>query len=1412
MPTNPLDATALQYFITSPAGGAIPTAATPIGGIVLDLVGKNGVRLFSQVSASSLFKGYNFSDKSLTVGTLTGVDRDLLGGGLQSAAVRLTLYDGDSARGDFDYQDLSLSLDGARLGSLSDLLTYSHDSKGGNVSVGDGFANEKTATGWISVASADLKRLFDKLQTDPTKSSIFEVISKDGDIQYYDFTAGIDASFSNVVVAPNAAPTFTSFAAAVKSTNEDTQVAISFADLQSQGNEADADGTVTGFEVKAVSTGSLKIGADAATATAWDASTNNTVDATKSAFWTPALNANGSSENAFTAVAKDNTGALSSTPIQAKVAVAAVNDAPVAVADSLAATEDTAVTYTAAQLLGNDTDVEGQTLSIASVTSGSGGTAVRNNDGTVAFTPTANFNGSANFSYIASDGTSNSTASTVNVTVAAVNDAPVAVADSLAATEDTAVTYTAAQLLGNDTDVEGQALSIASVTSGSGGTAVRNNDGTVTFTPAANFNGSANFSYIATDGTSNSTASTVNVAVAAVNDPVVWNQEISSSNYLDPAFSPQLLASVSGALAASDIDTIDTLSFTPTPQVGNVGEFVITPVDTSSSSWTYTGDSAKLSAIASNQIETFDVNVNDGAGSTAGPKSVVVNVVAANASNNVVLDGPGSGTIDGVAFKGLSDLYLQAGKDIASIKPLGSLAGNLIGGAGIDTLDYSAYGSAVNVNLDSTSPGNATAVGGVTSGFEDVVGTGFADVIIGDGNANTLLGGDGNDTVAGGAGVDHVNLGAGKNTLLVGQNDLVDDVYSSTAGAWNTIGLTADSIKLPAIFNPGLTGSSYSDTYLIGDARGPGQSTQITLNGTDNSETLDLSGAILRKDVNDSNSGIGKIDLLGGNDVFVTSPYLEGYQDTNDLADPDNIGFGPGEKIYVDGGSGSDSATVLIDRSVLEQLGQSQTDLGEAQLTNEEQAQSLDDLYLLSTISQGAAGDVAAVLGSDPTIDLGNFSTGYILSNFEHVSTEFILPFKPNDPIATTTSTSQAIVDAPVVVGADGVVNANASDIVSTLAVDPTAQSQATTQLLAVGVERSRITAGGDLRLSSAVNGTATTTAESTADNAYATLINGFQTGVEASPVRVGGDAALNINVAGDYTTNAINVATPVDAGGAADVTATSVALTQGLRNSSINVAGSATTAITSSLDSTTSASSVSALDGVRANGNSQARGIVNNGGQNIVIGDSGVFNLSTQVNSDVLAESVRSLATGQSTLQAQGMRLGDGGISSGGVMSITDTAQLQGDLSASSVLRRATATQTSSSVLGIRDGSLTTGDGLNAVVSATGNTNVMSESVAANSLASSTQTEAYALFNANGLGGDHLIAGDSATISALANNTNITRAISVAGDSSANSSQNQVGGIYMYNITAGDNGSLLAGATGLISTQANSIHQEAAA
>ena len=130
------------------------------------------------------------------------------------------------------------------------------------------------------------------------------------------------------VTAVNDAPTLTAFAAALDTTPANTEVQITFAEFQAQGTEADVDGTVTAFVVKAVSTGTLKIGTSAGTATAWAAETNDTVDVTRQAYWTPATNASGTL-NAFTAVAKDDRGAESATPVQAQVAVTAVNSAPI---------------------------------------------------------------------------------------------------------------------------------------------------------------------------------------------------------------------------------------------------------------------------------------------------------------------------------------------------------------------------------------------------------------------------------------------------------------------------------------------------------------------------------------------------------------------------------------------------------------------------------------------------------------------------------------------------------------------------------------------------------------------------------------------------------------------------------------------------------------------------------------------------------------------------------------------------------------------------------------------------------------------------------------------------------------------------------------------------------------------------
>lgn len=115
----------------------------------------------------------------------------------------------------------------------------------------------------------------------------------------------------------------------------------------------------------------------------------------------------------------------------------AQNDAPVANNDIFTTIEDIATTFTAAQLLGNDTDVDSTNLIIASVTNGSHGSVVLNADGTVTFTPVMNYSGPADFTYTVSDGilVSNNATVTINVT-------PVADTPSLTLTANTIVAST----------------------------------------------------------------------------------------------------------------------------------------------------------------------------------------------------------------------------------------------------------------------------------------------------------------------------------------------------------------------------------------------------------------------------------------------------------------------------------------------------------------------------------------------------------------------------------------------------------------------------------------------------------------------------------------------------------------------------------------------------------------------------------------------------------------------------------------------------------------------------------------------------------------------------------------------------------------------------------------------------------
>ena len=101
--------------------------------------------------------------------------------------------------------------------------------------------------------------------------------------------------------------------------------------------------------------------------------------------------------------------------------VTGVNDAPVAVERYRHVAEDSVVNIA---VLANDTDLDGDTLSVTSRTAPAHGSAAINADGTITYTPAANYHGADSFTYTISDGNGGTATATVSVTVTGVNDAP----------------------------------------------------------------------------------------------------------------------------------------------------------------------------------------------------------------------------------------------------------------------------------------------------------------------------------------------------------------------------------------------------------------------------------------------------------------------------------------------------------------------------------------------------------------------------------------------------------------------------------------------------------------------------------------------------------------------------------------------------------------------------------------------------------------------------------------------------------------------------------------------------------------------------------------------------------------------------------------------------------------------------
>ncbi|WP_270720696.1 tandem-95 repeat protein, partial [Mycolicibacterium sp. BiH015] len=237
--------------------------------------------------------------------------------------------------------------------------------------------------------------------------------------------------------------------------------------------------------------------------------------------YTPAANYHG--VDSFTYVVSDTT---SYDIGQVTITVAAVEDDVVANGSYFYTYEDFAANgpnlLDIDRTYNPDGAEEPLTITAGTFATAAGGSVTIGATGSVAYTPKANFFGDDSFTYTLSDGTSTDVG-TVSIYVYSENDVPVAVNDSKTMAEDTPRTFTTTDLLWNDSDPDkagGDILSFHSVSGAVNGVVVLNADGTVTFTPAANYNGPASFTYKVKDtaGAVSANSATVSLTITAVND------------------------------------------------------------------------------------------------------------------------------------------------------------------------------------------------------------------------------------------------------------------------------------------------------------------------------------------------------------------------------------------------------------------------------------------------------------------------------------------------------------------------------------------------------------------------------------------------------------------------------------------------------------------------------------------------------------------------------------------------------------------------------------------------------------------------------------------------------------------------------------------------------------------------------
>ena len=316
-------------------------------------------------------------------------------------------------------------------------------------------------------------------------------------------------------------------------------------------------------------------------------------------------------------------------PATQSVTFAAVNDAPVAdvVLTNQAAAEDAAFSYEVPADAFGDVDGDALTLSATQADGSELPNWLTFDGATFTGTPVQADVGSLEVKVTATDPSGEIATQTFTLTIGATNDAPVSVGDAYSTDEDTALVIPAAGVLINDSDVDGDALDAVLVSDVSNGALTLNADGSFTYTPNADFNGSDSFTYKANDGTADGNTVTVDITVGAVNDAPVGTATaaLSTSEDVAATFSE---ADLLGGFSDVDADNLSVANL-----IASQGELV----DNKDGTWTLTPPADFNGEI------TLDYDVEDAnGGSVAASTDVTVGAVndaPVGAATAVLVDG-----------------------------------------------------------------------------------------------------------------------------------------------------------------------------------------------------------------------------------------------------------------------------------------------------------------------------------------------------------------------------------------------------------------------------------------------------------------------------------------------------------------------------------------------------------------------------------------------------------------------------------------------------------------------------------------------------------------------------------------------------------------------------------------------------